>query len=193
MNPLDETILAWANALSHPLFLQGMAIITYLGSSEFIILLMLITIIALIIFKRDWFNSIFILWLTVGGIVLNFGLKILFQRERPGEMSYIEVFGISMEIASYSFPSGHTMRSVLLFSFFIYLSYTYLKNTSLRLASYTFCLLLIIGVFLSRVILDAHFPTDIIAAICVSISWFFFSLYYLPKWMTKFRLTDRFR
>ncbi|WP_161784648.1 hypothetical protein [Halalkalibacter okhensis] len=41
---------------------------------------------------------------------MNFGLKLLYQRERPGVEREIEVFGNSLDLISYSFPSGHTMR-----------------------------------------------------------------------------------
>lgn len=114
--------------------------------------------------------------LTFGGIILNFLLKILFQRERPGEMSVIEIFGYSLEMSSYSFPSGHTMRIVLFFFFIMYIGCYFIKNTPVKISIIVAMSLLTVSVLLSRIIVGAHFPSDILAAVAVSISWFYFCL-----------------
>lgn len=173
---LDVIVMGWVDQISTPLLLQIMKMVTLIGSSEFILIVTL-GLTSVLLYKRDWFNSLFLLALTFGGIILNLLLKILFQRERPGEMSYIEVFNYSFEIPSYSFPSGHTMRSVLLFSFLLYLSYLFLKRASLKYLSYAICSMLMFAVASSRIFLEAHFLSDIIAAISISIVWFWLCLY----------------
>ena len=173
---LDVIVMGWIDQLSTPFLLQIMKMITLIGSSEFILIVTL-GLTSVLLYKKDWFNSLFLLSLTFGGIILNLLLKILFQRERPGEMSYIEVFSYSFEIPSYSFPSGHTMRSVLLFSFLLYLSYLFLKRASLKYLSYVICSMLMFAVASSRIFLEAHFLSDILAAISISIVWFWLCLY----------------
>ncbi|GAE36796.1 phosphatase PAP2 family protein [Halalkalibacter akibai] len=184
---LDYSVIAWFNNQSSASVQTFMKYFTTIGSGEVI----LITTLALtfyLLYKKLWAHILFLFTLTFGGIGLNLFLKILFQRERPGEMSVIEVFGFSLEIASYSFPSGHTMRSVLLFSFLVYLAYHFIKRRSLKITLIFSLTLLIATIALSRIIVGAHFPSDILAAITISITWFFLSLNTL-----KYYLTERFR
>src|SRR5699024_11275784 len=63
-------------------------------------------------------------------VFLNLALKLLIHRERPGdEAKYIDVFNYQLEMQSYSFPSGHTMRATIFFLFLIYLVYYFGKRT----------------------------------------------------------------
>lgn len=168
----DQSMMNWVEQTSSPLLVNTMDVISLFGSSEVILLLTgLITVIFL--FKRDWLNVIFFLVVSVGGVFLNLLLKLAFQRERPdGEVSYIDVFNVSLEIPSYSFPSGHTMRATILLLFLMYLVYTYVIHRSLKGLLLLLCSLGIVGVALSRLFLEAHFLSDTIAAISISIVWF---------------------
>ncbi|WP_096202933.1 phosphatase PAP2 family protein [Bacillus sp. FJAT-45350] len=152
-----------------------MLTITELGSVEAILLISTILLVFLWITNQKnlfWCFAI----LSSGGVLLNLLLKIMFQRERPAETVMVETFGQSIGLISYSFPSGHTMRSIILFVFILYCC----KYIRIRVIQ---SLLLIISIFflttipISRVVLGAHFPTDILAAIFISLSWFYFCLY----------------
>ncbi|MCD8508643.1 MAG: phosphatase PAP2 family protein [Bacillus sp. (in: Bacteria)] len=145
-SPFDQTIIQWSETISTPFLMQLMSFVTFIGSGEFIFLMML-CLLGFFLYKKNWYQSIFIVWLTVSGVFLNFILKLLFQRERPGEISYIEVFGYSLEIASYSFPSGHTMRTVLMFLLLIYLTSLYVNKATMRITLYTLYTLVIVAVF----------------------------------------------
>ncbi|UCZ54217.1 phosphatase PAP2 family protein [Bacillus shivajii] len=186
----DNALITWLLSISSPIVVDVMNVVSPIGSGETILILMVI-IASILIFLKKYYYSILVVVITVGGVALNFVLKILFQRERPGEMSYIEVFGYSVELASYSFPSGHTMRTVLLFTFIIYISYLFIHNTALRVLAYIVCTVIIAGVALSRIITGAHFPSDIFAAISISIVWFGLVVMYLPKLLAKNRYTKK--
>ncbi|WNF38454.1 phosphatase PAP2 family protein [Bacillaceae bacterium IKA-2] len=175
MTVLDHKLINFLSDGSSPFIVTAMESITKFGSGEMIILSSIVVAIFLS-FRKMWSSIIFLLTLTFGGIALNFLLKILFQRQRPGEMSLIEVFGYSLEISSYSFPSGHTMRSVIFFSFLIYLTYYFAKNRVTKFSLTTVFSLMILMVSFSRIIVGAHFPSDIIAAVTISISWFYFCI-----------------
>jgi|SRR5699024_2685459 len=178
---LDETVAYWADQNTNALTTKIMKFPSFIGSSE-VILLATILIGLILLVKRDWRNLFFFFILSVGGVMLNLLLKQVVQRARPGdEMREIEVFQWNLEIQSYSFPSGHTMRATILFIFLIYLTYRFAKKTKTRVISYIVYIVLIIAVALSRIMLDAHFATDIIGAIIISISWFFLCLYFFHK------------
>lgn len=168
----DYQVIAWVEGASTKLLNQIMLVISLVGSSE-IILLATIVISAIFLVKRYWKLLYFFIIVSVGGVALNFLLKILFQKERPGgNVSSIEVFNFSFDIPSYSFPSGHMMRATLLLLFLIYLSYSFIKNTYLKWTAYLTSFILMIGVALSRIFLDAHYLSDIIGAVSISIVWF---------------------
>jgi len=90
-------------------------------------------------------------------------LKYFFHRPRP-ETLYVS----HMRFKSYSFPSGHSFSSLLLYGLLAYVAYSHLNSLwgwiAIALAS--------IGIFaigLSRVYLGAHFPTDVLAGWVLSV------------------------
>lgn len=181
----DQSIIDWVDSVSSPSIEKGMELISSLGSSE-VILLITVIITAIFAIKRNWIFTIFFLTVSVGGVALNFVLKFLFQRERPGgDVSYIEVFNFSLEIPSYSFPSGHTMRVTILLLFLLYISFRFIKHTGLKVLAYLACILTMIGVALSRLFLEAHFLSDTLGAISISIVWFCLCLLIFKKYQPK--------
>lgn len=150
-------------------FMEGVSLF---GSSEVILLLTVIIGIVLL-FQRNWYHLFLFFVLSVGGVVLNFSLKMAFQRERPGdEASLIEVFNYSFEIPSYSFPSGHTMRATILLLYILYIVAREFMQGAFKTSIYIIMIGLILLVATSRLFLEAHFLSDTIAAISVSIAWF---------------------
>lgn len=138
---------------------------------------MTLALAAALVVARQLHTGALLLFATFGGIALNYLLKLAFQRERPGEMSYIEIFGYSLELASYSFPSGHTMRSVIFFAFLMYVCRLYVANPTLRVFGYAAGSAMIVAIGLGRVVTGAHFPTDVAAAASIAIAWFCISIY----------------
>ncbi|SER57466.1 phosphatase PAP2 family protein [Salipaludibacillus aurantiacus] len=181
---LDETLTSWLTEGVPSVVVSFMEIITVIGSGEAILILTGLVGVFLL-YKKMWNHAVFLIVLTGGGVVLNFILKILFQRDRPGESSVIEFFGYSLEIPSYSFPSGHAMRSVILFSFLIYLAYRQLENSTAKVSATVIFGGLIILVALSRIITGAHFPSDILAAAIISIAWLNVCLFTFRVWGEK--------
>ncbi|RNA68568.1 phosphatase PAP2 family protein [Alteribacter keqinensis] len=190
LTALDQVIIRTVQAPLTPFITGLMEKATKIGSGEVILIITVITGFYLIM-KKMFGYTILLISLVFGGILLNFALKVLFQRERPGEMSVIEVFGYSLELSSYSFPSGHTMRSVILFSFFIYLCYQLISKQLIKLTATLFLLGIILTVSLSRIVTGAHFPTDILAAVTISIFWFYVCLIAYRKWFTVFNRKTR--
>src|SRR5690625_3088978 len=144
--PFDGKFLAWVENQTSGTFQSLMKYISVLGSSE--VILILTAIIGLILLtKRAWVHFWFFAIVSVGGVFLNLLLKLIFQRERPdGETSYIDVFNYTLEIPSYSFPSGHTMRISILLFFLIYLTLRFVYSSVMRSFLITVFVLLIIGV-----------------------------------------------
>src|SRR5699024_10308374 len=116
-----------------------------------------------------WRQLFFFFVVSVGGVFLNLALKLLIHRERPGdEAKYIDVYNYQLEMQSYSFPSGHTMRATVFFLFLLYLVYYFGKRTLTKWILFVLFSIRTIAVPLSRVILDSHFATDVIGAVFIS-------------------------
>ncbi|GAE33312.1 phosphatase PAP2 family protein [Halalkalibacter akibai] len=156
-----------------------MIIMTEIASAE---AFLLVTTLLLILFWMKGRRNIFLFFFTLsaGGVFMNFTLKMIYQRDRPNEAIDIEVFGNSLHMISYSFPSGHTMRGMILFMFLLYLS-KYLSKKILRQMFISISLFSIISIPLSRIVLDVHFTSDILAAALISVGWFYGCLFLFEK------------
>lgn len=84
-------------------------------------------------------------------------LKELTRRVRP-DNEYVR----GMIFQTYSFPSGHAYYSFLVFGFFAFLAWRYLKS-DIKLLLVGGLVLLIFFVGVSRIYLGAHFPSDVFA------------------------------
>lgn len=167
----DATISEWVESTSSPWVVNVMEGISLIGSSE-VILIVTLLVAGIFVLKRDWYHTLLFLTVSVGGVALNLILKLVFQRERPdGEVSYIEVFNMSIEIPSYSYPSGHTMRAAIFILFLIYLSLRYIMHAGMKIIVNTVLFLTLIGVACSRLYVEAHFLTDTLGAIFISLAW----------------------
>lgn len=134
--------------------------ITFFGSTKFIVLLCLIF---LVIFWRTK-KGVIITGCLIVSTIINNVIKLLIKRERPIDLMLVKE-------STYSFPSGHTMASVSMYGFLIYLVWKSNFNKSLKILLTIFLSLVTLSIAASRIYLGAHFATDIIGAILVSSMW----------------------
>ena len=92
-------------------------------------------------------------------ILVTFITKIIVNRTRP-EFNLIAIPD------KYSFPSGHTLTSIV---FYTFLCYVATKNRKTRLILLPFVIILIISISMSRIYLGVHYFSDVIGAILISI------------------------
>lgn len=125
--------------------------ISFICSPKFMILVNVCLFIFIILKKK--YKLFLINVASIASVVVNNIIKIIIKRERPN-------FLVLANETSYSFPSGHSMISILFFGSIIYLvnkyNIKYKKTITILLSIF------IILVGLSRLYLGVHFLTDVI-------------------------------
>jgi membrane-associated phospholipid phosphatase len=96
-------------------------------------------------------------WLVAETI--NTALKLMFERPRPG------IFGVIVAPTSWSFPSGHAMRSVAIYGAIAAVVSVLHPRLTRGLIAAVAVVILAIG--LSRVYLGVHWPTDVLAGYAI--------------------------
>jgi len=102
-----------------------------------------------------------------GAFLISTGLKLLFQRARPGAnaLYLIEV------PASFSFPSGHALGSTCVVAGLAIVAVVLSRGWPRRAAIVVPCLAYVVGVSASRVYFGVHFPSDVIGGMLAGAAW----------------------
>lgn len=171
--PFDNYFYNLVTFKINDVFTNIYKVITFLGSTEFIIFLCIFFLVLFIILKKKNTGIIITIVLIISTIVNNL-LKIILMRARPEVLSFVEEH-------SYSFPSGHTMASVSMYGILLYLVLKSKINSKLKIILSSILTILPILVALSRVYLGAHFMSDVVGAFIVSIILLLIETYYIDK------------
>ena len=148
-------------------------VITFLGSTEFIIGLCIFFLVLFIVLKKKNTGLIISGVLIISTLVNNL-IKIIICRARP------EVLKFVVE-DSYSFPSGHTMAAVSMYGILMYLTLKSNINKTLKIILAVILGIIPILVAFSRVYLGAHFISDTIGSFMVSIILLLIEIYIIDK------------
>lgn len=160
----DELVRATINGYSSPTLTALMRGVTYLGSTAFILCAGVGGAVAFYLLK--WRRAAALLLITMAGaFVLNFVLKLSFQRERPDPF-----FGVAVP-HSFSFPSGHALFSFCLFGTLAVVIHHRLQANGARVAVWSTAAVLVVLVGLSRVYLGVHYPTDVVGSYLAAAVW----------------------
>lgn len=172
---LDEILTDFATSIfqesSYPFF----KLVTELGDKIGIGIVVLLMLLWFWLKKRNYIGmAVFVLAVTLGNEVSKW-IKELVGRERP-------VF-VHVEAAeTLSFPSGHAMVGLTLYMFIAYFLMNYVKSAKIKwgIALIAFILVLLIG--LSRIVLQAHFPTDVLSGFSFGLIWTILWLFFY-EWL----------
>lgn len=148
-------------------------VITFFGSTLFIILLCVFFLILFIILKKKNYGLIITSVLVISTIFNNL-IKVIICRERP------DVLKLVVE-NTFSYPSGHTMASVSMYGILMYLVLKSNMNKKLKITLSIILGILPIIIGMSRIYLGAHFATDIIGGFVLSIILLLIETYIIDK------------
>ena len=167
---VDESLAAFDVALSAALrehvshaTLRTFAFITHLGDFEFLAGLAALVWAALLVARR-WLLANAWLVATVSGGLLNRLLKAIFERSRP-----VHDHGLVAE-TSWSFPSGHASGSMLIYGLLCYLVVRHTPSVwHIPVALVSLALIVFVGS--SRVLLQVHYLSDVLAGYVSAAAW----------------------
>jgi len=115
--------------------------------------------------RRQWLYLLAWVVALAGGQALNLLLKTLFARPRP-------VFADPVVVESYySFPSGHSMMSLIAYGMLAYLIGLYIKNHYARIFVVFIAALAIVLIGISRMVLGAHYLSDVVGGFIAGGVW----------------------
>lgn len=167
---VDESLARFDLLLSHALalhlsvpFLEAIAAITLLGNPSFLTPLCAVVTVGLLAAKRRLLAVAWAVATACGGL-LNWLLKSIFERARPAHEH-----GVLTE-DGWSFPSGHASGSMLVYGL---LGYLIIRHTprAWHLPVALFSVLLIVFVGFSRVLLQVHYLSDVLAGYASAVAW----------------------
>ena len=160
----DLQIERWLEGHLTPALVQAMQAVSLLHGP--VALLLLGVVAALVLLQRRRLRAVLALLLVLpGGMLLNVLLKHVFQRARP-------VFEHPLvHLQSYSFPSGHVEGSTVWYGLLVMGVWCATEDRRVRAAAVCGAVLMVAAVSLSRMVLGAHYLSDVLGAVCVGMGW----------------------
>jgi membrane-associated phospholipid phosphatase len=159
MTRLDEAVTLFLAANRQPWLTRAMLWIA--DAHETAKLLAVTVLIAMWRFWRNDRATLRLLPVVPAGMLLNVGLKNLFQRQRP------QLFEPLVHLTTYSYPSGHAVASTVFYGAVCAIVFTRVRSPGLRLLAAVACAAMVLLVCFSRVYLGAHYLSDVIAGVAV--------------------------
>jgi membrane-associated phospholipid phosphatase len=139
-------------------------ILTELGDKKGIGIVALIVLGWLLLIKRNLLGAGAIALSVALGNEVNKLLKDLIARQRP-ELDHLA------HVDSLSFPSGHAMVGFIFYYFIAYLVLENRKSATARRIVIILTMLLLVLIGASRIILQVHYPTDVIGGFAFGYIW----------------------
>jgi undecaprenyl-diphosphatase len=160
----DRVINEWFHGHATPGGLRAFAVITQLGQPGVAVTVALVALWLL------WRRERVLLWGwlvgNAGGWVIDVVLKTTVHRDRP---QYAAAY---LHGHSYSFPSGHTMASMVCFPALAIVVATVLGwHGARRAALYVAAFSVVASIAFSRVYLGVHYPSDVLGGAAAGFAW----------------------
>ena len=156
LGEFDDGITAEVLSWRTPTLDWYMATITHLGDRFAYMVLAVILALYLYVRKGNLIFTLQALSVLIVAGALNFWLKDLIGRPRP-EAAH------ELGITNMSFPSGHAMSSIAFYGFLIHLTWRIYKSKIKKVTFTLLLIFLIISIGLSRIYLQVHYPSDVLA------------------------------
>lgn len=164
LTDLDIQIAQWLHARNTPALTQCLLILTNLHD-PLVISPVAALITCILIWKKQWYATMVVVFVVQGGMLLNLLLKHLFQRARPSFENPL------ITLTTYSFPSGHVVASTVFYGALAVLLISRKHSPVRPVYLLLIALVMIMSVAFSRLYLGAHYLSDVVAGFLVGVAW----------------------
>lgn len=162
----DLALASWFHLNGTPLGDRFFVIVSLCGSP--VAMAILFVAVVAFLWKRHR-PTLLTAWVLsyAGGTVLDFAMKEIIRRPRP------EFAALFLHGNSWSFPSGHSMGSLIGYSMLAYtiIHLRSVKSTGARAAVWAGAAIMIALVGYSRLYLAVHFLSDVVAGYTLGVLW----------------------
>ena len=155
---IDNLIHSYILSIRNNNLTNTMNIITNLGGAT----CLLATSSILLIIKNNKKIGINLFLHLILGFIINQLTKHIFVRPRPIGINLINESG-------YSYPSGHSMISLIFYGYIIYLIFKSNLNKFIKSIIITLLIILILLIGFSRIYLGVHYFTDVIGGFLLAL------------------------
>lgn len=161
LKPFDLNIISYIQNLENEWLTKFYKMITIIADT-YQSAIITILLVALLYIKKYYREALFLtITMSTCGHAMPL-LKNIFSRERPNFYRLIEISG-------YSFPSGHTASATTMYLTLAIILLSIMKKLN-KYFVFNIAVLGIVIIGSSRIYLGVHYPTDVIAGICLGIS-----------------------
>lgn len=142
---------------------------TMFGSGKILGIATLLMALWLWLIRKDYVGIVVFVFTVVSGDYLNVFIKNVIARPRPHLKHLVEASG-------FSFPSGHAMMSMIVYSLIAYFIIQKVTNRMMRgIVIFAFAFFIFLIGF-SRVILHVHYPSDVVSGYSLGFVWSYFAI-----------------
>ena len=144
-----------------------------------------VLIVAFVFYRKQWKMESYLMLgnLTLAGILI-VTFKNIYQRPRPEILHLVEEKG-------FSFPSGHSLAVTIMVGTLIVILSQRIKNTVWRKIVQILLSLYIFSELVSRIYLGVHYPSDVIASLCVGLGVLFMEFPFHDKLRFQWRFKGK--
>ena len=161
----DHDILQWMGAHHTPTLTTLATFLAAMGEPKTIVGIAIVGTVLGFFFRRirgaAWTMPVAI----IGSGILIQSVKLTFHRARP------DVFTPLLHETGYSFPSGHSLISIVVYGLFGYFAMHLFKHRAARFAVGVVTVAVIVAIGVSRVYVGVHYPTDVLAGWSLGLPW----------------------
>jgi undecaprenyl-diphosphatase len=165
----DRSVSLWVQGIGYtPCWWRWINRISALGSETVIYILLLILILCYI--KSKHFPGATLIVGTGTASLMYRILKLAVHRPRP--------LGRLVEATGYSYPSGHALMATVFYGLLIWTVWKSGMNRRCKMVLSVLLACIIIAIGLSRVYLNVHYPSDVVAGMACGIFWLGMASYF---------------
>lgn len=169
----DTRVFQALEPLATPAVLSAARVITFFGSSLFFFPAYTLLVVYFL-WRRKRAYALDIALVGISSTLLLHLMKNIFRRQRPDHP-------IFEALTNYSFPSGHALSSFIFCSVLVYIVWNGRLPLAWKWVLAVLLFLFALAIGISRIVLRYHYPSDVLAGMCLGFAWALFSLWLLKK------------